>query len=96
MLQIKELFDQWALASSPMDDEDLVLLRLNGLPDEFDALKTTVRARIEPICIIELTSLLCSESLHIESKQRKMQSQENIVAYVYMRDLTGGSFSSRG
>ncbi|CAL5351133.1 unnamed protein product [Camellia sinensis] len=96
LLQIKELFDQWALASSPMDDEDLVLLRLNGLPDEFDALKTTMHARIEPISMVDLTSLLCSESLHIESKQKRMQSHDNTVAYVSMRDSTGGSSSSKG
>ncbi|GMP43064.1 hypothetical protein CsSME_00012575 [Camellia sinensis var. sinensis] len=95
LTQIKELADQLALASSPMDDEDLVLLTLNGLPDEFDALKTTVRARIEPISMVDLTSLLCSESLYIGSKQRKMQSHENTVAYVSLRDSTSGSSSSR-
>ncbi|XP_028056249.1 TMV resistance protein N-like [Camellia sinensis] len=50
--QIKELADQLALASSPIDEEDLVLLTLNDFPDEFNALKTTIRAWIEPISIV--------------------------------------------
>lgn len=42
--QIKDLADQLALASLPVDEEDLVLLSLNGLRNEFDALKTTIHA----------------------------------------------------
>ena len=39
----KVIADQLALVSSPVEDEDLILLILNGLPDEYNALKTTVR-----------------------------------------------------
>lgn len=98
--QIKELADQLTLASSPIDEGDLVLLTLNGLPYEFDALKTTVRARVEPISLAELTSLLCFESIHIESKQRKLQSHESSVVYVAQRgssnNVPRGQSSFRG
>mgnify|MGYP003703378157 FL=1 len=71
--QIKELADQLALASSPVDAEDLVLITLNGLPAAFDAFKTTIRARSEAISVEELSSLLCSESIHMHSKIKNIK-----------------------
>ena len=40
--QIKEISDQLSLAASSVDDEDLILQILNGLPDEYNAFKTTI------------------------------------------------------
>lgn len=58
--QFKSISDQLALASAPVEDEDLVLLVLNGLPDEYNAFKTTIRARSDPISMEDLSSLLWS------------------------------------
>lgn len=71
---------------------------MNGLPDEFDALKTTIRARSDDITMEELSSLLCSESIHIESKHKKVIAHEFSVAYAATRG-SNNSFSpssSRG
>ncbi|XP_028055712.1 uncharacterized protein LOC114259876 [Camellia sinensis] len=79
--QIKIIADQLSLASSIIDDEDLVLLTLNGLLDEYDALKTTIRAKVEPINMEELSSFLCSESIHMENKTKFALSTDSTVAY---------------
>ncbi|CAL5322875.1 unnamed protein product [Camellia sinensis] len=89
---IKELVDQLHLASASVDDEDIVLITLNGLPREYDAFKTTIRARSEGITMDELSSLLCSEALHIEEKPKS--SSELSLAYAAMKDNV--SSSSKG
>lgn len=45
--------------------------------------------------MVELTSLLCSTSFHIDSKQRKLQSLDNSVAYASMRSSDSSSSASR-
>ena len=71
LFKIKEIVNQLALASVIINDEDLVLLTPNGLTDEFDAFTTSIRSRSEPITMDELSSLLCSEAIHMESKTKK-------------------------
>lgn len=80
--QIKIISDQLSLVSSPIDDEDLKLLILNGLPDEYNALKTTIRARSEPISVDSLCSLLCSESVHVETAAKQSHATDLPFAYV--------------
>ncbi|GMP42726.1 hypothetical protein CsSME_00012370 [Camellia sinensis var. sinensis] len=79
LTQIKEISDQLRLASSTIDDEDLVLLTLNGLPEEYDALKTTIRARVESITMDDLCSLLSSEEIHVENKARLVVSASPVA-----------------
>lgn len=61
---------QLAIAQSPVSDEDIIIHTLNGLPDEYIPLKTAVRARAEPITMIELSSLLHSEEIHMAATVR--------------------------
>ena len=81
LAKIKEISNQLRLASSMIDDEDLVLITLNGLPDEYEALKTAIRARVESISMEDLCSLLCSEAIHIENKTKLVLQNESTVAY---------------
>lgn len=90
LCQIQEIAEQLSLASAPIDDEDLVLITLNGLPDEFDAFKTTIRARSESITMQELCSLLCSEAIHVEAKAKKSVSSDLNVAFASVK----GDFQS--
>ncbi|GMP80811.1 hypothetical protein CsSME_00035781 [Camellia sinensis var. sinensis] len=83
--QVKTLSDQLTLVSSPIDDEDSVLIILNGLPDEYSAFKTTIRARAESISVDCLCSLLCSEVVHVESSAKHSSSAEVPFAYVSNR-----------
>ncbi|XP_028095425.1 putative protein TPRXL [Camellia sinensis] len=64
--QFKDISDQIALVTTPIDDEDLILLVLNGLPDEYNSFKTAIRARSGAVTMEEVSSLLCSEAIHIE------------------------------
>ncbi|XP_028077858.1 uncharacterized protein LOC114279781 [Camellia sinensis] len=81
LTQIKELSNQLALASAIVEDEDLVLITLNGLLDEYDSFKTAIHARSEGISMDELCALLCSESIHVELKTHKLSpiEQPNVV-----------------
>ncbi|KAG5550331.1 hypothetical protein RHGRI_015329 [Rhododendron griersonianum] len=65
--QIKDLAVQLAMASCSIPDEDLVFHILHGLPDAYGAFKTSIRTRSAPISVDELTSLLCSEAIHIDA-----------------------------
>lgn len=76
LAQIKEISNQLALASMIIADEDLVLITLNGLPDEYDSFKNAIRDPAESITMDDLCSLLCSEAIHIESKNDKTTSLE--------------------
>ncbi|THF98921.1 hypothetical protein TEA_022128 [Camellia sinensis var. sinensis] len=73
----------YLLVSSLVDDDDLILLILNGLPDEYNALKTTVHARLDPISMDQLCSLLCSESIHVEASLKHMQAAEAPDLFAY-------------
>ena len=56
-----------ALATPLVADEELVYQTLKGLPDVF---KTTIRNRPGSITVSELSSLLSSEAIHVESVHR--------------------------
>ncbi|CAL5431419.1 unnamed protein product [Camellia sinensis] len=99
--QIKVIADQLSLAGSAIDDEDLVLLTLNGLPSEYNAFKTTIRARSESVSMEVLSSLLCSEAIHVESAAKV--SADLYVAYAapsgsqsHMKFSSHNSSGSRG
>ncbi|KAL7003080.1 hypothetical protein U1Q18_052407 [Sarracenia purpurea var. burkii] len=42
--EIKEVVDMLAIASAPVDSEDLILIVLNGFSDEYNVFQTFVRA----------------------------------------------------
>ena len=77
--EIKDLVEQLALASSPGCDEDLILLVLNGLPEEYNAFKTTIRAKSEVLSMEELCSLLCSEAIHVENSHKHSTSDLTVA-----------------
>ena len=77
--KIKVLVSKLALASVFINDEDLGFITLNGLPSEYDAFSTTIHARPDVITMEDLSSLLCSKALHLESKHKK--SAEPTIAF---------------
>ncbi|XP_028092800.1 uncharacterized protein LOC114292993 [Camellia sinensis] len=95
LTNIKELISQLAFASTFINDEDLVLLILNGLHGEYDAFKTTIRARSESISMDELSSLLLSNAIHVVSKHHKDHT-EPIVAFSYVRGFSNYTYQSSG
>lgn len=65
--RIKHLSDSLASASSPIDEDDIIIYVLNGLPPEYESFKTSVRIRSEPMSLEELQVLLLSEEMNIEA-----------------------------
>ena len=96
--QFKILSDQLALASSPINDEDLVLLILNGLSEEYNAAKATIRTRSDIISFDQLCSLLCSESIHVESSLKHAHASDlpGSIAYTAHRGNHSNREGSRG
>lgn len=68
--------------SAAVDDEDLVLLTLNGLPDKSDTFKTMIRTRVDTISTEELSALLCSKAIHRENKTKLALGKEPTIAYI--------------
>ena len=87
--QIEDILHQLALASSWIEDEDLILLTLNGLPEEYDAFKTAIYAKSDVISMEELCALLCSESIHVENKIK--HNHDLTVAYAATKGSSGSS-----
>lgn len=90
--QIKTLNDQLTLAGSQVDNEDLVLITLKGLPDEYRAFKTSIRTRSSPIPMEELCALLLSEAIHEETPVKSQSSSDVNVAFVASR----GGYTHQG
>lgn len=79
--QVKDIVDQLAIAFCPVSDEDLVFHILHGLPSVYDAFKTFIRTRSEPITIDDLISLLCFEAIHVDSHSKVTHNGDIAVAY---------------
>ncbi|KAI0499725.1 hypothetical protein KFK09_017933 [Dendrobium nobile] len=65
--EIKSLVDQIAVAGSSVDNEDVILYILKGLPTSYQSFKTSIRTMLNPISLDNLYSLLLSEEIHIMS-----------------------------
>ncbi|GMQ10680.1 hypothetical protein CsSME_00053589 [Camellia sinensis var. sinensis] len=92
--QIRNIANQLSFASTTVEDEDLVLLTLNGLPDECEALKTTIRARVEAITMEDLSSLLYSEAIYVENKTKHAFINDLPMACAVTKGSESGSFIS--
>ncbi|KAF3792836.1 Retrovirus-related Pol polyprotein from transposon TNT 1-94 [Nymphaea thermarum] len=78
----KGIAHQLAMASKPVDEEDLVMNIFSGLPaEEYGTLKTSLRTRVDPINLEELYSLLLIQ----ESEISKPASFEDPSAYIVQR-----------
>lgn len=68
--KIKTISDSLAAVSCPVDEEDLIIHTLNGLPPEYGAFKTAIRTRSSPISIEELHVLLLREEMNLDGSQQ--------------------------
>jgi hypothetical protein len=70
---IKLITDQ--LAATPVDDDDILIHTLNGLPDDYRPLATPIRmrARTESITLEELHDMLIGEELCMQ-EDKSMQA----------------------
>lgn len=68
--KIKTISDSLAAVSCPVDEEDLIIHTLNGLPPEYGAFKTAIRTHSSPISIEELHVLLLREEMNLDGSQQ--------------------------
>ncbi|KAI0493150.1 hypothetical protein KFK09_027426 [Dendrobium nobile] len=64
---VKSIVDNIAAAGSVLDQEDIILYTLNGLPASYNAFKTLIRTMLHPIDLDDLYSLLISEEINIQA-----------------------------
>lgn len=74
--QVKMFTDTLAAVGSPMDEEDVVLLLINGLPS-VHAFSTAVRLRPQSISIVELQDLLLIEEQQLIQCSDEIGSSSN-------------------
>ncbi|KAJ8622015.1 hypothetical protein MRB53_030544 [Persea americana] len=67
--KIKHIVDSLAAVCSPVDDEDIIIYTLNGLPPEYGPFRTSIRTRSAPILLEELHVLLQCEELNLDITQ---------------------------
>ena len=67
MQKIKTLRDKLTAVSVNIDDEDMLLYTLNGLPPDYNAFRTAIRTKSESISFEELHAFLRSEEQTLEA-----------------------------
>lgn len=73
--RIKEIKDKLTNVSSTVNDEDIVIYALNGLPTEYNIFRTSMRTRSQSVTFDELHVLMKSE----ESAIAKQSKSENVI-----------------
>ncbi|PKU65266.1 Retrovirus-related Pol polyprotein from transposon TNT 1-94 [Dendrobium catenatum] len=92
---IKQRVDAIASAGAPIETEDVIFYTLNGLPQSYNAFKTAIRTRAEPIGLDELYALLCSEEVNI-SEQTAFRGRTRGMSRGRSNTSRGGRISARG
>ncbi|XP_028548626.1 uncharacterized protein LOC110093684 [Dendrobium catenatum] len=87
MQQIKNIVDNISSAGSEIDQEDVLLYTMNGLPPSYNALKTTIRAMQSPMDLDTLYSLLITEEINLQSES----ARHNLLG-----DSSTALYSNRG
>ncbi|KAI0527324.1 hypothetical protein KFK09_002923 [Dendrobium nobile] len=88
--EIKSLVDQITTAGSNVDNEDVILYILQGLPNSYQSFKTSIRTMIHPLSLDNLYSLLISEEIHVSSDAaREIALQESKMAFYTYRGGRG-------
>uniref|UniRef100_A0A5B7BD59 Retrotransposon Copia-like N-terminal domain-containing protein n=1 Tax=Davidia involucrata TaxID=16924 RepID=A0A5B7BD59_DAVIN len=80
--KVKAARDSLAEVSVHIDDEDLLIYTLNGLPSEFNAFRTAIRTRAQPLTLEEMHVLLRAEEQSVEAVFKQNQNQYTPSAMV--------------
>ncbi|KAG6588985.1 Retrovirus-related Pol polyprotein from transposon RE1, partial [Cucurbita argyrosperma subsp. sororia] len=69
--RIKEIKDKLANVSTVVNDEDLLIYALNGLPTEYNTFRTSMRTRSTPVTFEELHVLLKAEESALAKQSKR-------------------------
>ncbi|PKU64546.1 Retrovirus-related Pol polyprotein from transposon TNT 1-94 [Dendrobium catenatum] len=92
LTQIKHIVDNIAAAGSKIDNEDIILYTLNGLPTIYNSFKTAIRTSLTPISLEDFYSLLCSEEINLQHDHSQELSNPSDNTALF----TGRTKSNRG
>ncbi|PKU81836.1 Retrovirus-related Pol polyprotein from transposon TNT 1-94 [Dendrobium catenatum] len=81
LAKVKSIVDTIATSGTKIDPEDIVLYILNGLPTQYNSIKTYIRSSSQPADLDSLYSLLCSEELHVNQESKNQPSQPTVAYY---------------
>ncbi|CAN6679963.1 unnamed protein product [Malus baccata var. baccata] len=97
MLKLKAIRDQLISAGERVSENDLVIVVLTGLPQEFDMIRTVILARDTPISLKDFRAQLLSAELTIDSKVTALTGS---MSAMYMNAANGnghtGSYQDNG
>ena len=79
--RIKEVTDALAAAGAPVDDHDLLLIILSGLPDDYDSFVDSVQFRLADTTVDDLHGFLLSKEMALARKHTKGSSTEPFQAF---------------
>ncbi|PKU60409.1 Retrovirus-related Pol polyprotein from transposon TNT 1-94 [Dendrobium catenatum] len=85
LAEIKNLVDQIVASGSTVDNEDIILYILNGLPSSYQAFKTSIRIMLNPISLENLYPLLLSEEINIacDAARNLQPADPHLAMYAY-------------
>ncbi|KAI0522886.1 hypothetical protein KFK09_005275 [Dendrobium nobile] len=75
--EIKAIVDQIAAAGSSVDQEDIIHYILNGLPQQYQSFKTTIRTTSLSLTLDQLYPLLLSEEINLASDAARYSSSHD-------------------
>lgn len=87
--RIKHLAENLDVVLCPVDDEDLIIHTLNGLPSDYGPFKTSIRTRYSPISLEELHVLLLCEELSLDNSQAVVPDYSS-AAFLSAKDNSSG------
>ena len=68
ILKIKELCDSLGWINVKIDDDEMVQICLGGLAPLFDAIRSTIFVRQNPLSFFDLQSMLLVEENHVRTR----------------------------
>ncbi|PKU80145.1 Retrovirus-related Pol polyprotein from transposon TNT 1-94 [Dendrobium catenatum] len=74
LIEIKVLVDQISASGASVDNEDVILYILNGLPQSYQSFKTAIRTMLNPISLDQLYPLLLSEEINLAADTARSAS----------------------
>jgi histone deacetylase 1/2 len=78
--KVKITRDKLIAAGVRIPDEDLVLLILNGLPEEYNTVRTVIEGRVDSISIQDLRDQLLATETRIEQSQNSLSTMAAMLA----------------
>lgn len=87
--EISDYAQKLAASGSPIDEEDLIFYALNGLPSEFDPIKSAARMRGGELKFEELTTILEADDMILQKAQSKSISKLDNTAVLVATQTSG-------